>query len=55
MPTPSEQTNLRLPADLKQWLAAQAQANHRSLNGEVVYRLQESRRKDEAARQPNGG
>lgn len=54
MATLSEQTNVRLPAGLKEWLAAQARENHRSLNGEVVHRLEESRRKDEATRQPGG-
>ncbi|KND30894.1 Arc family DNA-binding protein [Streptomyces acidiscabies] len=34
---------LRLPADLHAWLAAQARANRRSLNSEIVYRLEGER------------
>ncbi|MFK0109154.1 Arc family DNA-binding protein [Streptomyces sp. NPDC091217] len=30
---------LRLPADLHAWLAAQAKSARRSLNSEIVYRL----------------
>lgn len=33
---------LRLPADLREQLDAHAQANERSLNGEIVARLKES-------------
>lgn len=36
------QMKLRLPADLKDQLAALAEANGRSLNAEVVVRLEES-------------
>lgn len=36
------QMKLRLPADLKDQLAALAEANGRSLNAEVVIRLEES-------------
>lgn len=36
------QMKLRLPATLKDWLTAQAEANRRSVNAEVVYRLQNS-------------
>ncbi|MDP1542421.1 MAG: Arc family DNA-binding protein [Polycyclovorans sp.] len=38
---------IRVPLDLKRWLKAQAETNHRSFNGEVVMRLQESRRQQE--------
>lgn len=38
---------IRLPAELKEWLAAQATQNRRSQNGEIVSRLEESRQKDE--------
>lgn len=43
---------LRLPPELKQWLEEQAQANHRSLNGEALvaleqYRKQQSKDPDE--------
>jgi hypothetical protein len=34
---------LRLPPELKAWLEAQAKANRRSLNGEIIYRLEQSR------------
>ncbi|MGW0966504.1 toxin-antitoxin system HicB family antitoxin [Streptomyces sp. NPDC002516] len=30
---------LRLPADLHAWLVAQAKSSRRSLNSEIVYRL----------------
>lgn len=36
------QMKLRLPAALKDWLTDQAEANRRSVNAEVVYRLQNS-------------
>ncbi|MFJ4837650.1 Arc family DNA-binding protein [Streptomyces sp. NPDC088746] len=34
---------LRLPADLHEWLAAQAKSARRSLNSEIVYRLEAER------------
>ncbi|WP_155358664.1 Arc family DNA-binding protein [Acrocarpospora macrocephala] len=34
---------LRLPADLHAWLAAQANSARRSLNSEIVYRLESQR------------
>jgi predicted HicB family RNase H-like nuclease len=34
---------LRLPADLHQWLTAQAKSARRSLNSEIVYRLEGER------------
>nr|WP_267893648.1 toxin-antitoxin system HicB family antitoxin [Streptomyces sp. H-KF8] len=34
---------LRLPADLHVWLAAQAKSARRSLNSEIVYRLEVER------------
>ncbi|WP_330309281.1 MULTISPECIES: Arc family DNA-binding protein [unclassified Streptomyces] len=34
---------LRLPADLHAWLAAQAKSARRSLNSEIVYRLEGER------------
>lgn len=45
-PTPLQ---LRLPEDLKIYLRSQAAINHRSLNGELVYRLEESRRRGDQA------
>ena len=34
---------VRLPLDLREWLKQQAELNHRSLNGEIVVRLESSR------------
>ncbi|CAL9558166.1 hypothetical protein SUDANB171_04562 [Streptomyces sp. enrichment culture] len=34
---------LRLPSDLHQWLTAQAKSARRSLNSEIVYRLEAER------------
>ncbi|WP_030542664.1 Arc family DNA-binding protein [Streptomyces albus] len=34
---------LRLPADLHEWLVAQARSARRSLNSEIVYRLEAER------------
>ncbi|MBZ4014411.1 Arc family DNA-binding protein [Streptomyces purpurogeneiscleroticus] len=34
---------LRLPADLHEWLAAEAKRAHRSLNSEIVHRLEAGR------------
>lgn len=39
---------IRVPAELKEWLAAQATQNRRSQNSEVVSRLEESRQKEES-------
>lgn len=33
-------TGVRIPADLHEWLRKQAAQNHRSLNGEIVARLE---------------
>jgi len=41
------QFNLRLPENLKSYLAEQAEANHRSQTAEVIYRLEQSRMRDE--------
>ncbi|MFI7704943.1 Arc family DNA-binding protein [Nonomuraea sp. NPDC049480] len=35
---------LRLPANLHAWLVAQAAANRRSLNSEILHRLETCRR-----------
>ncbi|WP_406307950.1 toxin-antitoxin system HicB family antitoxin [Streptomyces griseoaurantiacus] len=40
---------LRLPADLHEWLVAQAKSARRSLNSEIVYRLEVDRDTDVAA------
>ena len=43
---------LRVPDELKLWLKNQAAQNHRSMNGEVLKRLEESRsRQTEGAKQ----
>jgi len=34
---------VRLPLELREWLKAEAARNHRSLNSEIVMRLQASR------------
>lgn len=35
-------TPIRIPPDLKQWLQSEAEKNRRSLNGEVLIRLERS-------------
>lgn len=47
-------TSIRMPAELKVWLGKQAVANHRSLSNEVVFRLEQSR-KEQDAREQKGG
>jgi predicted HicB family RNase H-like nuclease len=42
VPRPNLAFNLRMPPNLKLALVAEAQANGRSLNSEIVYRLQKS-------------
>lgn len=41
---------VRMPEELKQWLKDQAEKNMRSLNSELVIRLQESRANQEKAK-----
>jgi hypothetical protein len=43
------QLMLRLPGDLKDWLAKRAEAASRSLNSEAVLRLEDSRKREEQA------
>ncbi|MCY1250327.1 Arc-like DNA binding domain protein [compost metagenome] len=43
------QTNLRLPRELKDWLVKRAAEHRRSLAGEVVVRLEESREAESKA------
>lgn len=38
-----EQTNVRLPRDLKEWLLVRASENRRSLTSEIVSRLEQTR------------
>lgn len=37
---------VRLPPELKQWLGEQALSNRRSLNSEMIKRLEDSRRRE---------
>lgn len=46
MASPIAPFGLRLPPDLKAWLQEQADKNHRSLNGEITKRLEDSRREE---------
>ncbi|WP_080418603.1 Arc family DNA-binding protein [Burkholderia ubonensis] len=39
---------LRLPAELREYLTNQAQKNYRSLNSEIIQRLEASRQKENA-------
>lgn len=39
-------TPIRMADDLKEWLKVEAAANQRSLNGEVIARLEASRKTD---------
>lgn len=41
-----EQTNVRLPVELKRWLQEQSKTSRRSLTAEVVLRLEASRQAD---------
>lgn len=42
-------TPVRIPPDLRQWLKHKAVDNYRSLNSEIVLRLEESRKREEQA------
>ncbi|WP_114970221.1 Arc family DNA-binding protein [Rhodoferax ferrireducens] len=42
-PTHSSQIKVRLPSDLKTWLQHQALDSRRTLNSEIVLRLEQSR------------
>ena len=44
--------NLRLPPELALWLRAQAQAHHRSLNGQAVFPFEEAKRPPPSAPPP---
>ena len=41
-----EQTNIRLPKELKEWLRESATKSRRTLTSEVIYRLERSRQLD---------
>ncbi len=36
-------TPVRMNPDLRRWLQQQARQNHRSLNGEIIHRLEQTR------------
>lgn len=40
---------LRLPPDLKEWITREARANRRSMNSEIILRLEESRKTNDGA------
>lgn len=42
----------RMPADLKDWLASEAQRNHRSMNKETIRLLEEARALRDKATKP---
>lgn len=42
------QVAVRLPEPLKEWLKSQAVVNHRSQNAEIVFRLEQARKIQEA-------
>lgn len=46
--------NARFPLDVDEWVEAQAAANERSKNAEVIFRLREAMAAEQANR-PNGG
>jgi hypothetical protein len=41
-----------MPPELKEWLSEEATRNRRSLNGEIIKRLEESRAQQNRARKP---
>lgn len=49
-PTQPKPTPIRMPEPLKTWLRHQAVDNRRSLSGEIVYRLEQSRQEQEKER-----
>ena len=48
MHKPLPPTGIRIPPSLKEWLSAMAKRNRRSLNAEIVHRLDEARTKENA-------
>lgn len=47
-----EQTNLRIPADLKEWIKKRATEARRSLTAEIVFRLEQSRQQEATDAKP---
>jgi hypothetical protein len=46
---PIKPTLVRLPDELKEWLKKRAAENFRSVNGEIVARLEESRKREQGS------
>lgn len=42
------QFKLRLPQDLKEFIESEAKANYRTINGEIIYRLEQSRQSSDS-------
>lgn len=51
-PASPSPTPVRLPLELRKWLHHAAIENHRSLSGEIVHRLEQSRAQQSAIHQP---
>jgi hypothetical protein len=51
VPRRDEQTNLRIPAELKEWLRLEAEMAKRSMTAEVVLRLEQSRAQQQASKE----
>lgn len=45
------QLKIRIPSELREWIGEIAEQNHRSLTGEIAFRLQESREREDACKQ----
>lgn len=52
MASPIPPFGVRMPPELKEWLSEEATRNRRSLNGEIIKRLEESRAQQNRARKP---
>lgn len=51
---PTATTTVRIPEELGQWLRHKAVDNFRSLSGEIVARLEQTRRQEEKEGQQQG-
>lgn len=51
--TEDAQLKLRVPQELKEFIEAEAKANHRTINGEVLYRLEQSKNKYSTTKNPD--
>lgn len=54
MASPIPPFGVRMPPELKDWLSEQARQSRRSLNGEIVKRLEESRVREKRANRTAG-